>query len=64
VALLLFTGLALIGFGLVVGVFVVLHTLGPATASAGTVLLSAAPILSGMHLLISALVLDIQEGDR
>ena len=64
VALLLFTGLALIGFGLVVGVFVVVHTLGPATASAGTVLLSAAPILSGMHLLISALVLDIQEGDR
>jgi glycosyltransferase involved in cell wall biosynthesis len=64
VALLLFGGLALIGFGTVVGVFVILNTLGPATASAGTVLLSAAPLLSGFHLLISALVLDIQEGDR
>ena len=64
VALLLFGGLSLVGFGLLVGIFVVVNTLGPATASAGTVLLSAAPLLSGMHLLISALVLDIQEEDR
>jgi glycosyltransferase involved in cell wall biosynthesis len=64
VALLLFTGLGLVGFGVLVGIFVLVNTLGPATASAGTVLLSAAPILSGMHLLISALVLDIQEGAR
>jgi len=64
VALLLFGGLALVGFGLLVGIFVVANTLGPRTASAGTVMLSAAPLLSGIHLLISALVLDIQEGSR
>lgn len=61
VALLLFSGLALVGFGLLVGAFVVVNTLGPATASAGTVLMSAAPLLSGLHLLIFALMLDIQE---
>lgn len=61
VALLLFSGLGLVSFGLLVGVFVVVNTLGPATASAGTVLMSAAPLLSGLHLLIFALMLDIQE---
>ena len=64
VALLLFGGLALIGFGGLVGIFVIVNTLGPATASPGTVLLSAAPLLSGFHLLISALLLDIQESQR
>jgi glycosyltransferase involved in cell wall biosynthesis len=64
VALLLFSGLALLGLGLAVGVFVVVNTLGPPVASAGTVLLSVGPLLSGLHLLISAMVLDIQEGTR
>lgn len=64
VALLLFAGLGCIFFGLVVGVFVIVNTLGPEEASAGTVLLAVAPILTGLHFLISALMLDIQEGNR
>jgi glycosyltransferase involved in cell wall biosynthesis len=64
VALLLFTGLALILFGIAVGVFVVVNTLGPPTASAATVLMSVAPMLTGIHLLVSALMLDIQESGR
>jgi glycosyltransferase involved in cell wall biosynthesis len=64
VALLLFAGLALLALGSAVGVFVVVNTLGPPIASAGTVLLSVGPLLSGLHLLIFAMVLDIQEGTR
>jgi glycosyltransferase involved in cell wall biosynthesis len=64
VALLLFAGLALLALGTAVGVFVVVNTLGPPVASAGTVLLSVGPLLSGLHLLIFAMVLDIQEGTR
>ena len=64
VALLLFSGLFLLGIGSAVGVFVLVNTLGPPIASAGTVLLSVGPLLSGLHLLIFAMVLDIQEGTR
>jgi len=60
VALLLFSGLALLGFGLLVGVFVVWNSIGPQTASAGTVLLAATPAMTGIHLLVNALLLDIQ----
>ena len=60
IALLLFAGAALVSFGLLVGVWVLLHTLGPATASAGTVLLAVTPFLVGTQMLIQALVLDIQ----
>jgi glycosyltransferase involved in cell wall biosynthesis len=64
VALLFFTGLAMVLFGGLVGVFVVVNSLGPATASAATVLMSVAPLLTGIHLLVSALLLDIQESGR
>ena len=64
VALLFFTGLASVLFGVAVGVFVLVNTLGPPVASAGTVLLSIGPFLTGMHLLIMSLFLDIQEGNR
>lgn len=64
VALMLFGGLALTAIGLAVGAWTVLHTLGPAEASPGTVLLSVAPLLSGFHMLLFALLLDIQEGNR
>jgi glycosyltransferase involved in cell wall biosynthesis len=64
VALLLFSGLFLFGIGLAVGVFIVANTLGPPVASAGTVLLCVGPLLSGLHLLIFAMFLDIQEGTR
>ena len=60
IALLFFTGLSLILFGFAVGVWVLIETLGPAIASTGSVLLSVAPLLTGVHMLISALILDIQ----
>ena len=64
IALLLFSGLALCLFGTVVGIWVIWQTLGPPVASAGSVLLAVAPMLTGIHLLVSALVLDIQESPR
>jgi glycosyltransferase involved in cell wall biosynthesis len=64
VALLLFAGLGCLGLGAAVSVFVVVNTLGPSEASPGTVLLAVAPMLTGIHFLISALMLDIQEGSR
>jgi glycosyltransferase involved in cell wall biosynthesis len=60
VALLFFTGLALCTFGLAVGVWVVIETLGPPVATTGSVLLSVAPLLTGIHMLVNALMLDIQ----
>ena len=64
VALMFFSGLACVLFGAAVGVFVLVNTLGPPVATAGTVILSVAPFLTGVHLLIMALFLDIQEGNR
>ena len=64
VALMFFSGLACVLFGAAVGVFVLMNTLGPPVATAGTVILSVAPFLTGTHLLIMALFLDIQEGNR
>lgn len=64
VALMLFAGLACLAFGIAVSIFVVVNTLGPPVASPGTVLLAVAPLLTSIHLLISALMLDIQEGTR
>ncbi|GAA1926196.1 glycosyltransferase family 2 protein [Nocardioides marmoribigeumensis] len=64
VALMFFSGLAAILFGLAVGVFVVVNTLGPPVASPGTVVLSVVPFFTGVHLLIMSLYLDIQEGSR
>lgn len=61
VALMFFGGLALTAVGLVIGAWTVAHTLGPATASAGTVVLTVAPLLSGFHMLLFAMLLDIQE---
>ncbi len=60
IALLFFTGLGLIAIGLAFGVFATIETIGPPTASAGTVLLAVAPTLTGIYLLVQALVLDIQ----
>jgi glycosyltransferase involved in cell wall biosynthesis len=61
VALLLLAGLFLVAFGSLVGIWVLVETLGPPVASAGSVLLSALPLLTGIHFLIGALILDIQE---
>jgi glycosyltransferase involved in cell wall biosynthesis len=64
IALLFFTGLALFGFGFLVGIWVLIETLGPPVASTGSVLLAVAPMLTGVQMLISALTLDIQESPR
>ena len=61
VALLLFSGIALVLFGLLVGVWILVETLGPPVASPGTVILCVAPLLSGLHMLLFAMMLDIQE---
>lgn len=61
VALLFFSGLALVGFGLLVGTWILFETLGPPIASPGTVILCVAPLLSGVHMLLFAMLLDIQE---
>lgn len=61
IALFLLGGLSLTGFGLLVGAWVVAHTLGTATASTGSVLLAVTPFLLGMNMIMYALMLDIQE---
>jgi hypothetical protein len=61
IALFFFAGLALVAWGVGFGIWVVAQTIGPSVATTGTVLLSVVPFLIGVQLLISALVLDIQE---
>ena len=61
VAIMLFGGILLSIFGVAVGIFVIVNTLGPPIASTGTVLLSVAPLLTGFQLLLYAWLLDIQE---
>lgn len=64
VALLFFSGLALCLTGLAFGVYAIIDSLGPRSATAGTVLLAVAPMLTGIHLLVQSLVLDMQESAR
>ncbi|GGB84891.1 hypothetical protein N798_12365 [Knoellia flava TL1] len=61
VALLFFSGLALLLLGGLVGIWIISQTLGPPTASPGTVILCVAPLLSGLQLLLFSMLLDIQE---
>lgn len=61
VALMLFGGLALTAIGAGFGVLVLVDSWGAKAATPGTVLLSAAPLLSGFHMLLYAMMLDIQE---
>jgi glycosyltransferase involved in cell wall biosynthesis len=60
VALLFFSGLFLVIVGSGWGIWVLVETLGPPVATTGSVLLSVGPLLTGVHMLISALTLDIQ----
>jgi glycosyltransferase involved in cell wall biosynthesis len=61
VALFFISGLFLLLFGTGCGIWVLVHTLGPPEASAGSVVLSVAPLLVGIQMLLYALFLDIQE---
>ena len=60
IALFLFTGLAMVTFSVVYGIWVLVETIGPEEATAGTVILDVIPFVVGVQLLISALTLDIQ----
>jgi glycosyltransferase involved in cell wall biosynthesis len=64
IALLLLVGSFLTLLGLVVGAWATWETLGPTTASAGTVLLAVAPVLVGINMLVQALALDIAATPR
>jgi glycosyltransferase involved in cell wall biosynthesis len=61
IALLLFSGIFLIIWGLGWGVFDVIYALGARSPTAASALLSVAPLMTGIYMLIQALVLDIQE---
>lgn len=61
IALFLVSGLFLTLFGAGVGIWVLINTLGPPVASAGSVVLAVAPLLVGLQMLLYALLLDIQE---
>ena len=64
VALMLFGGLLLTAVGAAFGVLVLVDSAGAKAATPGTVLLSAAPLLSGFHMLLFAMMLDIQEANK
>jgi glycosyltransferase involved in cell wall biosynthesis len=61
IALMLFTGLVLIAGGAATGVWALVETPYRSAPTAGTVLLSVAPILVGVNMLVHALTLDIQQ---
>lgn len=61
IALLLFTGIFLVIWGLGWGVFDIVYALGVGSPTAASALLSVAPLMTGIYMLIQALVLDIQE---
>jgi glycosyltransferase involved in cell wall biosynthesis len=64
VAIFLLAGIALTLWGVAFGIGLTIATLGPPEASAATVLISVAPLLVGINLLIVAWVLDVLESPR
>ncbi|WP_347344826.1 glycosyltransferase family 2 protein [Microbacterium sp.] len=60
IALLLFTGLLLFGFGVIVSIWMIFQIMASVIATAATVMLAALPLMIGTQMLISALQLDIQ----
>lgn len=60
IALLLFLGLLLFGFGLAVSIWLLFQVFSSVIATAGTVMLAAMPLMIGTQFLVSALQLDIQ----
>jgi len=60
IALLLFSGIALLLFGVSWGIFATIYALGAHSPTAGTVLLAVAPSMTGTYMLVQALILDIE----
>ena len=64
IALLLVTGLFLVIVALAVGIWAMVASIGPGSATTGTWLLAVTPGLVGTQFLVNALVLDIQATPR
>ena len=64
IILLFIPGVLLSAFGLLFGVLAAYESIGPKTASTGTVMLSVLPLLLGAQMLIAALMLDFMESQR
>jgi len=64
IALLLFTSIGLLLFGLGFGIFAIVSALSSHTPTAGTDLLAVAPTMTGIYVLVQALILDIQESPK
>jgi glycosyltransferase involved in cell wall biosynthesis len=60
IALFLFFGTVLVAWGMAFGAWVAIDSLGEDTATTGTVMLAVLPFLTGFQLVLSAIVLDIQ----
>jgi glycosyltransferase involved in cell wall biosynthesis len=60
IALLLFMGLVMLGFGLIVTIWLIFQIAASVIATAAKLMLGALPLMLGTQLLISALQLDIQ----
>jgi glycosyltransferase involved in cell wall biosynthesis len=60
IALMLFTGLSLCFFGVVIGLWVMAEA--PGSPTAGSVMLSVGPLLVGINMLVQAIVMDMQDG--
>ena len=60
IALFLFFGVLLSLWGIGFGTYVAIDSIGEKTATTGTVMLAVLPFLMGFQLLVSAIVLDIQ----
>lgn len=60
VGLFFVAGTLLSTFGLMLGLIILISSIGPETASTATVMLSIVPLILGFQLLLQAVVLDIQ----
>jgi glycosyltransferase involved in cell wall biosynthesis len=64
VALFFLSGLALTAWGMGVGIWVALRSIGPEVPTTATVLLAVGPLLVGVNLLVMAALLDVLESRR
>lgn len=60
VGLLLILGNSLIGFGLLLGIYLLIYSFGSNVASTATVMLSVTPIILGVQFILQAVQIDIQ----
>lgn len=61
IALLLFFGYILLFIGILIGLYIAYSSIGPPTASTGTIMLSIVPFFIGFQLILGAMITDIIE---